>query len=233
MYYMVHRLQTVLSSLKGIVILTKYSSKAAPKVVKMTVTKMSSKWRRSRFNIMTIISSTPIIIISYEIILASKQSVNRGLSSTGMVPTVFWIASYTILWHTERDDSGQHPCIVYMCMTRYVGASSTAVGSRGYSVGWTSMKSLATLLTDSLRRILQKIPLEYKLYFPYLGELYVLNKFLATELVVGKNTGAWPLCICLHVSIVNMFETGLTWWCILYTLRPDGRPMANEPHQLQ
>ena len=33
-----------------------------------------------------------------------------------------------------------------------------------------------------------------------------LHKSLMTELSVGKNTGAEPLCVCINVFIVNMFE---------------------------
>ena len=43
-----------------------------------------------------------------------------------------------------------------------------------------------------------------------------------TEIFVGKNTGAEPLCVGIHLYIVNMFEINckhivmadLTWWCI-------------------
>ena len=59
-----------------------------------------------------------------------------------------------------------------------------------------------------------------------------------TELPVGKYTGAEPLCVCIHVYIVNIFEMNFKHIVItdlmdrgafLYTLRSDRRPMGNEP----
>ena len=46
-----------------------------------------------------------------------------------------------------------------------------------------------------------------------------------TELFVGINTGAEPLCVAIHLYIVNIFEINckhivmvdLTRWCIFYT----------------
>ena len=54
-----------------------------------------------------------------------------------------------------------------------------------------------------------------------------------TELFVGINAGAEPLCVGIHLYIVNMFEMNykhivmadLTWWCIFVHLTT--RPSAD------
>ena len=66
-------------------------------------------------------------------------------------------------------------------------------------------------------------------------KLIQFTKSLMTELFVGKNTGAEPLCLGIYVYNVNMLEINckhivmadLTWWCIFIrlTTRPstDGK----------